>query len=240
VQGADEAGAAVVVVSEYGLVDVSRPVHVNRALREAGLLAARPTPAGEVLDVFASRAFALADHQVAHVYVRDGAALPETRRLLAKLPGIARVLDREGQREFGLDHARSGELVALSERDAWFTYYYWTRRAAEPDFARTVDIHRKPGYDPCELFLDPRIALPQLRVARRLAQKKLGMRYLMDVIPLDATLVRGSHGLLPATPEEGPLFLSSERWSVCGGKPDGGVVAMTSVKERVLALLGRD
>jgi len=240
VQAADEAGAAVVVVSEYGLVDVARPVHVNRALREAGLLAARATPAGEVLDVFASRAFALADHQIAHVYVRDGAALPATRRLLAQLPGVARVLDREGQREFGLDHPRSGDLVALSERDAWFTYYYWSDSAAEPDFARTVDIHRKPGYDPCELFLDPRIALPKLRVARRLAQKKLGLRYLMDVIPLDATLVRGSHGLLPATPEEGPLFLSSEGWSRSGGKPEAGVVAMTSVKERVLALLGRD
>ena len=240
VQAADEAGAAVVVVSEYGLVDVARPVHVNRALREAGLLAARATPAGEVLDVFASRAFALADHQIAHVYVRDGAALPATRRLLTQLPGVARVLDREGQREFGLDHPRSGDLVALSERDAWFTYYYWSDSAAEPDFARTVDIHRKPGYDPCELFLDPRIALPKLRVARRLAQKKLGMRYLMDVIPLDATLVRGSHGLLPATPEEGPLFLSSEGWSRSGGKPEAGVVGMTSVKERVLALLGRD
>ena len=240
VQAADAAGAAVVVVSEYGLVDVARPVHVNRALREAGLLAARTTPAGEVLDVFASRAFALADHQVAHVYVRDGAALPATRRLLSKLPGVARVLDREGQREFGLDHPRSGDLVALSERDAWFTYYYWSDSAAEPDFARTVDIHRKPGYDPCELFLDPQIALPKLHVARRLAQKKLGMRYLMDVIPLDATLVRGSHGLLPATPEEGPLFLCSEGWKRSGGKPEGGVVAMTSVKERVLALLDRD
>jgi len=240
VHAADEAGAAVVVVSEYGLVDVSRPVHINRALREAGLLAARPTPAGEVLDVFASRAFAVADHQVAHVYVRDGTALPAARRLLAKLPGVARVLDREGQREFGLDHARAGDLVALSERDAWFTYYYWTDPAAEPDFARTVDIHRKPGYDPCELFLDPKIALPRLHVARRLAQKKLGLRYLMDVIPLDALLVRGSHGLLPATPEEGPVFLSSEAWSTCGGKPEGGIVAMTSIQRRVLALLGRD
>ncbi len=239
VHAADEAGAAVVVVSEYGLVDVSRPVHINRALREAGLLAARPTPAGEVLDVFGSRAFAVADHQVAHVYARDASALAEARTLLAKLPGVARVLDREAQREFGLDHSRSGDLVALSERDAWFTYYYWTDTAAEPDFARTVDIHRKPGYDPCELFLDPELALPKLHVARRLAQKKLGMRYLMDVIPVDATLVRGSHGLLPATADEGPVFLSSEPWSACGGKPEAGVVSMTSVKERVLALLGR-
>ena len=239
VQAADAAGAETVVVSEYGIVPVSKPVHVNRALREAGLLAARPTPAGEVLDVFGSRAFAVADHQVAHVYARDAQALADARRLLAKLPGVARVLDREAQKEFGLDHPRSGDLVALSEPDAWFTYYYWIDEAAEPDFARTVDIHRKPGYDPCELFLDPEITLPKLRVAQRLAQKKLGMRYLMDVIPTDAALVRGSHGLLPARPEEGPLFLCSKPWTACGGAPAGGVVAMTSVKERVLALLER-
>ena len=152
---------------------------------------------------------------------------------------MARVLERAAQREFGIDHERSGDLVALSERDAWFTYYYWSDTAAEPDFARTVDIHRKPGYDPCELFLDPEIALPKLHVARRLAQKKLGMRYLMDVIPLEASLVRGSHGLLPQTPEQGPVFVASEPWSACGGKPENGVVAMTSVKERVLALLER-
>ena len=239
VRGADELGVETVVVSEYGLVEVARPVHVNRALREAGLLAARPTPAGEVLDVFASRAFALADHQLAHVYVRDERALAASRECLGALPGVARLLDRAAQREFGLDHERSGDLVALSERDAWFTYYYWSDPAAEPDFARTVDIHRKPGYDPCELFLDPELALPKLHVARRLAQKKLGMRYLMDVIPLDAALVKGSHGLLPERPEDGPVFLSSRAWSDCGGEPANGVVAMTSVKERVLALLER-
>lgn len=239
VRGADELGVETVVVSEYGLVDVARAVHVNRALREAGLLAARATPAGEVLDVFASRAFALSDHQLAHVYVRDERDLAATRECLLALPGVARVLDRAEQREFGLDHPRSGDLVLLSERDAWFTYYYWTDPAAEPDFARTVDIHRKPGYDPCELFLDPAIAFPRLRVARRLAQKKLGMRYRMDVIPLDATLVKGSHGLLPERPEHGPVFLCSRAWSACGGEPANGVVAMTSVKERVLALLER-
>ncbi len=239
VRGADELGVETVVVSEYGLVDVTRPVHVNRALRAAGLLAARPTPAGEVLDVFASRAFAVADHQVAHVYVRDERALAAARECLGALPGVATLLDRAAQREFGLDHERSGDLVALAERDAWFTYYYWSEAAAEPDFARTVDIHRKPGYDPCELFLDPGLALPQLHVARRLAQKKLGMRYLMDVIPLDATLVRGSHGLLPERPADGPVFLCSRAWSDCGGEPVHGVVAMTSVKDRVLALLER-
>jgi predicted AlkP superfamily pyrophosphatase or phosphodiesterase len=239
VAAADQQGAATLIVSEYGLNDVSRPVHVNRALRAAGLLVARPTPAGEVLDVFGSRAFAVADHQIAHVYVRDPRDLEATRRVLSDLPGVEALLDRREQQGFAIDHERSGDLVAVSRREAWFTYYYWEGADAEPDFARTVDIHRKPGYDPCELFLDPTIALPKLHVARRLAQKKLGMRYLMDVIPLDATLVRGSHGRMPERAEEGPIFLCSEPWSMLGGEPAGGSVDMRSVKARTLELLER-
>ena len=153
------------------------------------------------------------------------------------LDGIATVLSGESKREAGLDSRRAGQLVALAESDAWFTYYYWLDPAQEPDFARSVDIHRKPGYDPCEMFLDPELKLPMLRVARRLAQKKLGMRYLMDVIPLDAELVRGSHGLIPEDPRDGAVWLSSVPFERCGGEPAGGVVQMTSVKERVLSLL---
>ncbi|MBL8860780.1 MAG: alkaline phosphatase family protein [Planctomycetes bacterium] len=231
-------GTRVVVVSEYGIDAVERPVHVNRALRDAGLLVARPTPAGDVLDVFGSRAFALADHQVAHVYCRGAGALDAAREVLASLPGVERVLAGAELERAGLLHARSGDLVLVAERGAWFTYYYWSDPAGEPDFARTVDIHRKPGYDPCELFVDPRLALPALRVARRLVQKKLGFRYLMDVIPLDASLVRGSHGRLPDDPADGPVFLASEPFARCGGEPADGVVAMESVPERVLALMG--
>jgi hypothetical protein len=101
-----------------------------------------------------------------------------------------------------LDHPRSGELIAIAQRNAWFTYYYWLDDRHAPDFARTVDIHRKPGYDPCELF-----ATSKLRAVVRLAQKRLGFRYKMDVIPLDAGLVRGSHGRLPDDPESGPLVI---------------------------------
>jgi predicted AlkP superfamily pyrophosphatase or phosphodiesterase len=237
IAAADRAGAAVVVVSEYALEDVNRVVHVNRLLREAGLLAVRETPAGELLDTFASRAFAVADHQVAHVYARGGPALSAAREALSRVDGVEAVLDRAAQAPYGIDHPRAGDLVLVAKRGAWFSYYYWMDDAAAPDFARTVDIHRKPGYDPCELFVDPALRLPALRVARRLAQKKLGLRYLMDVIPLDASLVRGSHGRPPDDPRDGAVFLSSTPLSARGPEPRDGVVPMTSVGERVLGIL---
>ncbi|MEM7306371.1 MAG: nucleotide pyrophosphatase/phosphodiesterase family protein [Planctomycetota bacterium] len=235
---ADQAGAEVVVVSEYGIEDAPTPIHINRALREAGLLAVRDTPVGEALDVFASKAFAVADHQVAHIYA-DESEHERVKAVLRKLPGVAEILDDAGKRRQGIDHANAGDLVAVASKGHWFTYYFWLDDARAPDFAPTVDIHRKPGYDPCELFVDPKLKVPALRVARRLAQKKLGMRYLMDVIPLDATLVKGSHGRVPEDVLDGPVFVSSRKWEVCGGEPEGGVVEMTSVQERVLALLRR-
>lgn len=237
---ADRAGAETAVVSEYAIEDADTPVHVNRALREAGLLEVRASPVGEMLDVFASRAFAVSDHQVAHVYARTDDARAAAAERLSALPGVAAVLDREGQRAAGLDHPRAGDLVAVAGKGAWFSYYYWLDDARAPDFARTVDIHRKPGYDPCELFVDPALKLPQLRVARRLLQKLAGMRYLMDVIPLDATLVRGAHGRLPDDPLDGPVFLCTRPFGEGSGAPPAdGVVSMTSVKERVLELLQR-
>ena len=164
----------------------------------------------ELLDAGESRAFAVADHQVAHVYVNDPTACEQVRRLLETTPGVERVLDEEGKREFHLDHPQSGELVAIAEPDAWFTYYYWLDDARMPDFARTVDIHRKPGYDPAELFLDPKLSLAKARVGLTLLKKKLGFRYLMQVIPTDATLVKGSHGGPAISPAHGPLLITQE------------------------------
>jgi predicted AlkP superfamily pyrophosphatase or phosphodiesterase len=236
---ADALGAETVVVSEYGIEPVERAILPNRVLREAGLLAVRDTPAGEILDPFASRAFAVADHQIAHVTVQRAEDLARVRTLLEGLEGVAEVLDAEGKRRHGLDHPRAGDLVAVAARGAWFAYPYWLDDARAPDFARTVDIHRKPGYDPCELFVDPALRAPKLRVALRLLQKMAGMRYLMDVIPLDPTLVRGSHGRLPDDPLDGPVLLASRPWDALGGAPEDGLVAPTSVPERVLALLER-
>lgn len=223
-------GARVWIVSEYGHCDVSRPVYLNRALREAGLLTVRRGPFGEQLETYLSRAFAVCDHQVAHVYVGDAADIPRTRDVLATLPGVARVLAGEERAEIGLRHERAGELVVLSDRDAWFAYPFWLDDREAPDYARTVAIHHKPGYDPCELFLDPALRFPKLRIARRLLQKALGFRMKMDVIPLDASIVKGSHGLIAADPKDGPLFVGD-------GERPGDVVPMTSVRDAVLRAL---
>ena len=200
------ADARLFVLSEYGVTAAETPVHLNRVLRRADLLSIRREDGGDLLDAGASRAFAVADHQLAHVYVRDPADRPRVRGLLAGTPGVAEVLDADGKRAAGLDHPRSGDLIALAERTAWFTYYYWGDGVRPPDFARTVDIHRKPGYDPVELFTDASRAA----VARKLALRKLGFRTLLDVIPTDATLVKGTHGLLPPSPDAGPLVIGSD------------------------------
>ena len=200
IEAASDIGAEVIVVSEYGLVPVSRPVMINQELRRAGWLTVRDGPFGEMLQPIDSRAFAVADHQLAHVYVRD-VPLDDVQARLETLPGVARVVRPE---ELDLHHSRAGELIALSDPDAWFAYYYWLDDSRAPDFASSVDIHRKPGYDPCELFMTSKI-----RAARRLLQKKLGFRYRMDVVPLAPQLVRGSHGLAN-TPEDGPLIIGPD------------------------------
>ncbi|MEU5383141.1 nucleotide pyrophosphatase/phosphodiesterase family protein [Kitasatospora cineracea] len=225
-------GRGVVVLSEYGITRATRPVDVNRALRRAGLLEVHTQDGMEYLDPAASRAFAVADHQVAHVYVRRPEDLEAARAALAGLPGVDLLLDERGKKEHGLDHPRAGELVAVAEPDAWFTYYYWLDDARAPDFARLVEIHRKPGYDPAELFMDPEDPYVRVRAAAALARKKAGLRYRMAVVPLDPAPVRGSHGRLPERDEDGPVVLCSEP-----GALDGRVHA-TEVKRLLLRLAG--
>src|SRR4051794_19463618 len=209
---AEVRGVTVVVLSEYGITEASRPVDVNRLLRTEGLLNVYTQDGMEYLDPWTSRAFAVADHQIAHVYVDDPADLPAVRKLCEGLPGVAEVLNEEGKAAHGLDHPRAGDLVLVAEEKAWFTYYYWLDDTRAPDFARLVEIHRKPGYDPAELFFDP--AAPgaaKRRAAIALVRKKLGMRYLMSAIGLDAgaAAVRGTHGRLPDSPQDGPVLLCS-------------------------------
>jgi len=229
---AREKNAHVVVLSEYGIENATNVVYVNRVLHEAGLLRVQETSHGQLLDCGACRAFAVADHQCAHVHVRDAADLETVRALLQKQPGVARVLDRAQQRELGIDHERSGELVCVADRGAWFAYHYWLDESRRPDFAPTVDIHRKPGYDPAELFLDPKLTFPKLRIAKTLAKKLLGFRYLMDVIPTDgSSLVRGTHGRLYGDDAAGPVFLCSDR------RLARDRVAATDVKDLCLRML---
>jgi predicted AlkP superfamily pyrophosphatase or phosphodiesterase len=229
-EAAERQGRRIIVVSEYGITPAWDAVHINRALRDAGMIAWREEMGREVFDAGASEAFAMADHQIAHVYVRNPERIPEVRAVIERLEGVDQVLDEEGKRAYGLDHPRSGELVAIAAPDRWFSYYYWLDDDRAPDFARTVDIHRKPGYDPVELFIDPAIKWPKLAVGWRLGLRKLGFRRLLDVISLtDTQLVRGAHGRLPEKPKEGPLVMSSQ--------PDllpEGTVEATDFKQLVL------
>lgn len=203
-------GASVLVLSEYGITSVSQPVHINRVLRQQGYITIKDELGLEMLDAGVSKAFAVADHQLAHVYVNEKSDILKVKTLLEKTEGIAMVLDEAGKKQYHLDHERAGELVAVADENAWFTYYYWLYDAKAPDFARTVDIHRKPGYDPVETFADPKIKFLMGKVGLKLLKKKLGFRYMMDIIPLDATLVKGSHGRISESTENRPLLISQQ------------------------------
>ncbi|MBL7696519.1 MAG: alkaline phosphatase family protein [Chitinophagaceae bacterium] len=181
--------ASVILLSEYGISNVDNPIHINRILRQNDLLGIRVERGLELLDAGASKAFAVADHQVAHIYINDATQYQNVLNLVSNLPGVEKVLNKEEQKNYHLDHSRSGDIVLMASQNSWFTYYFWLDDAVAPDYARVVDIHKKPGYDPAELFMTSK-----LRAGYKLLRKKSGLRYVMDVIPLDATLVKGSHG----------------------------------------------
>ena len=203
-----EQGVDSLVLSEYGITKVRKAIHLNRLFRQQGWLTIKEELGGELIDFGASKVFAVADHQVAHIYVQEKSLIPTVINLLESVEGVDEIWNKEEKSTRGLDHERSGDLVVFSKDWAWFTYYYWTEDQKAPDFARCVDIHRKPGYDPVELFLDPALTFPKLKIALRLLQKKLGFRMLMDVIPLDAGLVKGSHGARPSDERHFPVILS--------------------------------
>lgn len=230
-----ERGCRIVLLSEYGITPVRRAVHPNRLLRQAGLLEVKVDLGREYLDPGRCRAFAVSDHQIAHVYVRHPSDVDRVKAVFEGVDGVERVVAGDAKREIGLDHERSGEVVLLARSDAWFTYYYWDDDARAPDYARTVNIHAKPGYDPCEMLIDPKLRLPKLTVARALARKALGMRYLMEVTPLDASLIKGSHGRPTDRPQDGPLLMTSEP-----GLLDAPAVGATDVMSLVMNHVFRD
>jgi predicted AlkP superfamily pyrophosphatase or phosphodiesterase len=205
-------GVQIVLLSEYGITNVNAPIYLNRVFRKQGWLIVKDELGLEILDTGASKVFAVADHQIAHIYLNPAEAGLEdsVRDVLEKTSGVEKILGKAEKIAAGIDHPRAGDLIAVANESAWFSYYYWLDDARAPDFARTVDIHRKPGYDPVELFLDPQIPLPKLKIAWRLLQKKLGFRMLMDVIPLDAMLVKGSHGRRPTDKRDWPVFIASQ------------------------------
>jgi predicted AlkP superfamily pyrophosphatase or phosphodiesterase len=225
-------GVQVAILSEYGITDVGRAVHLNRLLRGRGWLTVKEELGLELLDPGNSRVFAVADHQVAHLYLNDPSLASAVRDLVGGAEGVAAVLGPAELAAQGLVHRRAGDLVAVAREDAWFTYCYWLDDARAPDFARCVDIHRKPGYDPVELFTDPALSPLALKakIGWRLLQKRLGFRMLMDVIPLDAALVKGSHGACPANRDDWPLLLARNRAAV------PAQLAATDVRDVLLRL----
>jgi len=200
-------GVTVALLSEYGISPVSRPIHLNRLFRQQGWLSLKDELGRETLDVGGCKVFAVADHQVAHVYLNDRSLLRRVRSLLEETPGVDEVRTAGEMWRDGIGTRRAGDLVAIAAPDAWFTYYFWENDAVAPDYARTIDIHRKPGYDPCELFVDPALSLPKLRIAKFLLKKKIGLRGLLEVIPLQASLVQGSHGRDVVPDDERPVWI---------------------------------
>jgi predicted AlkP superfamily pyrophosphatase or phosphodiesterase len=197
--------AQIIILSEYGIAPVNNPIHLNRLFRKNDLLQIRVERGLELLDPGASKAFAVVDHQVAHVYINDVSVIEKVKGILEKVPGIELILDKTQQQLYHIDHARSGDLVLMADAQSWFTYYFWLDDALAPDYARVVDIHKKPGYDPVEMFMTSK-----LRAAYKLLRKKAGFRYVMDVIPLDASLVKGSHGRVITSAELHPVIITND------------------------------
>jgi predicted AlkP superfamily pyrophosphatase or phosphodiesterase len=195
------------IVSEYGITSVEQPIHINKELRKKGYITIRNTFDYELLDCGASEAFAVADHQIAHIYVKDNNKLSQLKAELEQIPGVESVLDEQSKITHGIDHSRAGDLILIAKKNAWFTYYYWLDDNKAPDFARTIDIHRKPGYDPVEMFLDPNKKFMSLRIISKILKKKLGFRMLLDIIPLKPELVKGSHGRLSKDKEDWPIVI---------------------------------
>lgn len=199
----------IILLSEYGITNVNHPIHLNRVLRNEGYINIRIERGLELLDAGASDAFAVADHQVAHVYIKDPSLKPRVKALLENVEGVEKVLEGNDIVKAKLNHDRCGDLVVLADKDSWFTYYFWLDDKKAPDYARMVDIHKKPGYDPVEMLTDPKDKLVMLKVIWKLLKKKLGFRSVLDIIPLDATLIKGSHGRIPESKEDYPILITN-------------------------------
>ncbi|WP_053404605.1 alkaline phosphatase family protein [Persicobacter sp. CCB-QB2] len=202
-------GLRIIALSEYGITPVNKSIAINRHLRLNGWLETRMEKGQELLDPGASKAFAVADHQVAHLYIKKTEYLADLKNELMLLDGVEKVMDKKEQEKAGLCHERSGDLLLVANANAWFNYYYWFDDKKAPLFAKTVDIHRKPGYDPVELFMDSSPLTP-IKVAGKLLAKKLGFRTLLNVIPINETLVKGSHGRIPESKNDWPVLFSND------------------------------
>jgi predicted AlkP superfamily pyrophosphatase or phosphodiesterase len=220
----------VLIVSDYGFEDVDQPVHLNRVLRRAGFLNVEQAPNGDRVDAGTSRAFAVCDNQVAHVYVARSEDIGPVRALLEATPGVQDVLDSRAQAELGVAHPRSSELIATSSARAWFSYAYWFEPERMPDFADCVAVFDKIGTDTCELFLKPGVA-GKLHAAKRLAQLKLGLKVPFDIVDINESRVRGARRIARDDPQRGAVAISS--WDLSPPQP----LAMEHLKDLVLRRL---
>tara|TARA_R110002049_G_scaffold309155_1_gene517698 strand:+ start:14076 stop:15449 length:1374 start_codon:yes stop_codon:yes gene_type:complete len=207
----EKAHTNIILLSEYGITTVNNPIHPNRILRSKGFLDIRIERGLELMDSGASRAFAVSDHQLAHVYLNDSTLKNELVALFKATPGIEKVLVDEDIVKENLHHERCGDIVLVADKESWFTYYFWLDDSKAPDYARMVDIHKKPGYDPVELKTDPKDMFIIPKIMFKLLKKKLGFRTVLDIIPLDASLVKGSHGRIPESSEDYPIFASNNK-----------------------------
>ncbi|MDB9960928.1 alkaline phosphatase family protein [Oceanihabitans sp.] len=199
----------IILLSEYGITNVNHPIHLNRILRKHGYLEIREERGLELLDAGASKAFAVADHQIAHIYLNDITVKDKIISILKKTDGIENVFTDEDLKTVNIDHHRCGDIVVVADKNAWFTYYFWLDDKKAPDYARMVDIHKKPGYDPVEMHTDPKDKFLIPKIIWKLLKKKLGFRTIMDIIPIDATLIKGSHGRIPESVDDYPVFISN-------------------------------
>lgn len=202
----EKKGAQIILLSEYGIAPVNNPIHLNRLFRQHGLLGVRIERGLELLDPGASKAFVVADHQIAHVYINDPSVTDQVVSLLKNEAGIELILNKEEQAKYHINHERSGDLVLVAAENSWFTYYFWLDDTKAPDYARVVDIHKKPGYDPVEMFMTSKA-----RAGYKLLRKKAGFRYVMDVIPLDANLIKGSHGRIGVEKKYAPVLITNQK-----------------------------
>ena len=206
----EKRGVDVLILSEYAITEVNQDIPLNRILRKHGLLKIKEELGVEILDTFNSQAFAVVDHQVAHVIVQDRSKLDEVRKILENTDSVEKVLDQEAQKKLGINHVRSGDFIVIAKKNAWFSYYWWMNDERAPDYARTVDIHRKPGYDPAELLIDPAIKLPLMNIVWFLLKKRLGFRALLKLTPLTGEKIKGSHGRVPEDSRDWPVIISSQ------------------------------
>ncbi len=193
-----------IIFSEYGFTNVNSDISLNTILRENDLLSVREIEGIEYLDLEYSKAFAMVDHQVAHIYFKENYG-KSVRKILEGIKGVDMILDNELKQQLRINHPRSGDLIAVSNTDKWFSYYWWFDPAKSPSFAKKVDIHRKPGYDPVELFFDPNT----------------------KSIPFDGKLVKGSHGRLPSQDESMPVYVSNKK--NIAGTNDGDNLSIVTI-----------